>query len=40
MGDRVAVIRKGVLQQIDVPQYLYDHPDEPVRRRVSSARRR
>jgi multiple sugar transport system ATP-binding protein len=26
MGDRVAVIRKGVLQQIDVPQYLYDHP--------------
>jgi multiple sugar transport system ATP-binding protein len=26
MGDRVAVIRKGVLQQIDVPQFLYDHP--------------
>ena len=26
MGDRVAVIRKGVLQQIDTPQYLYDHP--------------
>jgi multiple sugar transport system ATP-binding protein len=26
MGDRVAVIRKGVLQQADTPQYLYDHP--------------
>jgi multiple sugar transport system ATP-binding protein len=26
MGDRVAVIRKGMLQQIDTPQYLYDHP--------------
>jgi multiple sugar transport system ATP-binding protein len=27
MGDRVAVIRKGVLQQVDEPQYLYDHPE-------------
>jgi multiple sugar transport system ATP-binding protein len=26
MGDRVAVLRKGVLQQVDSPQYLYDHP--------------
>jgi multiple sugar transport system ATP-binding protein len=26
MGDRVAVIKKGVLQQIDTPQFLYDHP--------------
>ena len=26
MGDRVAVIRRGVLQQIDTPQFLYDHP--------------
>ena len=26
MGDRVAVISKGVLQQVDAPQYLYDHP--------------
>ena len=26
MGDRVAAIRKGVLQQIDTPQFLYDHP--------------
>jgi multiple sugar transport system ATP-binding protein len=27
MGDRVAVIRKGVLQQVDSPQHLYDHPE-------------
>jgi multiple sugar transport system ATP-binding protein len=27
MGDRVAVIRKGVLQQVDSPQFLYDYPD-------------
>jgi multiple sugar transport system ATP-binding protein len=27
MGDRVAVLRKGVLQQADAPQKLYDHPD-------------
>jgi multiple sugar transport system ATP-binding protein len=26
MGDRVAVIRKGVLQQVDQPQVLYEHP--------------
>jgi multiple sugar transport system ATP-binding protein len=26
MGDRVAVIRKGELQQVDRPQVLYDHP--------------
>lgn len=26
MGDRVAVIRRGVLQQVDKPQMLYDHP--------------
>ena len=26
MGDRVAVIRKGALQQVDSPQRLYDHP--------------
>jgi multiple sugar transport system ATP-binding protein len=26
MGDRVAVIRKGILQQVDTPQFLYDHP--------------
>jgi multiple sugar transport system ATP-binding protein len=27
MGDRVAVIRKGELQQVDSPQFLYDHPN-------------
>jgi multiple sugar transport system ATP-binding protein len=26
MGDRVAVIKDGYLQQVDTPQYLYDHP--------------
>jgi multiple sugar transport system ATP-binding protein len=26
MGDRVAVIKKGELQQVDAPQVLYDHP--------------
>jgi multiple sugar transport system ATP-binding protein len=27
MGDRVAVLRRGELQQVDSPQYLYDNPD-------------
>jgi multiple sugar transport system ATP-binding protein len=27
MGDRVAVMRSGILQQVDHPQVLYDHPD-------------
>ncbi|HEY3955751.1 MAG TPA: sn-glycerol-3-phosphate ABC transporter ATP-binding protein UgpC [Streptosporangiaceae bacterium] len=27
MGDRVAVMRDGVLQQVDNPQVLYDHPN-------------
>jgi multiple sugar transport system ATP-binding protein len=27
MGDRVAVLNAGVLQQVDSPQNLYDHPD-------------
>ncbi len=26
MGDRVAVLRKGILQQVDTPQTLYDRP--------------
>jgi multiple sugar transport system ATP-binding protein len=26
MGDRVAVLRKGMLQQVDDPQTLYEHP--------------
>ena len=27
MASRIAVINKGILQQIDTPQTLYDHPD-------------
>lgn len=27
MGDRVAVLNQGVLQQIDSPRRMYDHPD-------------
>ena len=27
MGDRVAVLRNGALEQVDHPQVLYDHPD-------------
>ncbi len=27
MGDRVAVIKAGILQQVDTPQNLYDEPD-------------
>jgi multiple sugar transport system ATP-binding protein len=27
MGDRVAVMNHGVLQQVDTPQRLYDHPE-------------
>ena len=27
MGDRVAVLKRGVLQQVDTPQHLYDNPD-------------
>ena len=34
MGDRVAVMRKGELQQVDDPQTLYDRPVEPLRRRL------
>ena len=26
MGDRVAVLRRGVLQQFDAPQHLYERP--------------
>ena len=34
MGDRVVVMRRGVLQQVAEPQHLYERPGEPVRRRV------
>jgi len=27
MGDRVALMKAGVLQQVGAPQHLYDHPD-------------
>ena len=27
MGDRVAVLKDGYLQQVDTPQNLYDRPD-------------
>ena len=27
MGDRVAVLKDGLLQQVDTPQHLYDRPD-------------
>src|SRR5262249_46209533 len=27
MGDRVAVLKDGLLQQVDTPLNLYDHPD-------------
>jgi multiple sugar transport system ATP-binding protein len=27
MGDRVALMKNGVLQQVGPPQFLYDHPD-------------
>ena len=34
MGDRVAVMRKGELQQVADPQTLYDRPGQPLRRRL------
>ena len=34
MGDRVAVLSRGVLQQVGTPQVLYDRPEQPVRRGV------
>ena len=34
MGDRVAVMSNGVLQQVDDRRRLYDAPGEPVRRRL------
>ena len=34
MGERIAVMSDGLLQQVGTPQELYDHPDEPVRGRL------
>ena len=40
MGDRVAVIGSGVLQQLDAPQTAVRPPGQPLRRPGSSAHRR
>ena len=34
LGDRVAVMRGGKLQQVGAPQELYHNPRQPVRRRL------
>ena len=34
LGDRVAVMRGGLLQQVGSPQELYDRPGQPVRGRL------
>ena len=34
LGDRVAVMRAGVLQQVGTPAELYDAPGQPLRRRL------
>ena len=34
MGDRIAVMRDGALQQVDTPERVYQPPGEPVRRRL------
>ena len=40
MGDRIAIMSEGELQQVGPPQEVYDAAREPVRRRASSAPRR
>ena len=34
LGDRVAVLRRGMLQQVATPRELYEQPGQPVRRRL------
>ncbi len=34
MGDRIAVLKDGVLQQVGTPRDLYDQPEQRVRRRL------
>ena len=34
LGDRVAVMRGGIIQQVDTPKNLYERPEQPVRGRV------
>ena len=40
LGDRVAVMRDGLLQQVDTPQNLFQQPGQPVRRRLHRLARR
>ena len=40
MGDRVAVLKDGLLQQVDTPRNLYDRPGQRLRRRVHRLARR
>ena len=40
MGDRIAVMNDGVLEQVGTPEELYERPGEPVRRRLHRAARR
>ena len=34
LGDRVAVLKRGILQQLATPRELYEQPGQPVRRRL------
>ena len=34
MGDRIAVMNDGLLQQVGTPQQLYQQPGQPLRRRL------
>jgi multiple sugar transport system ATP-binding protein len=40
MGDRIAVMKDGMMQQVDTPAHLYDHPAQPSSWPASSAARR
>ena len=31
LGTRIVVMKDGIIQQVDTPQNLYDHPTEPLR---------
>ena len=39
MGDRVAVIRKGELQQIDTPREIYLYPKNILMLRINNKKR-
>ena len=34
MATRIAVMKDGILQQVDTPTHLYDHPEQHLRRRL------